>query len=139
LPLDDELWPVMRDMDRAFTTGRREDRIAAVKEWSGAITDDPADADYLRLAEEFGDWEMRARYCGGSFDFGDEADFRRGIDLLSECVRKRYTRSRPCTPVIVRQHMGWRSILYRLKARIDIRPIAEEEVKATGWDRTAYA
>jgi hypothetical protein len=38
----------------------------------------------------------------------------------------------------MRQHMGWRSILYRLKARIDIRPIAEEEVKATGWDRSAY-
>ena len=139
LPLDDELWPVMRDMDRAFTTGRREDRIAAVKEWSGGITDDPADADHLRLAEEFADWEMRARYCGGPFDFGDEADFRRGIDLFNECVRKRYSKSRPCTPVIVRQHMGWRSVLYRLKAKIDIRPIAEEEVKATGWDRSEYA
>jgi predicted unusual protein kinase regulating ubiquinone biosynthesis (AarF/ABC1/UbiB family) len=139
LPLDDELWPVMRHMDRAFTTGRREDVIAAIKEWSGGITDDPADADFLRLAVEFGDWEMRARYHGGPFDFADEADFRRGIDLFSETVRKRYSRSRPCTPVIVRQHMGWRSILYRLKAKIDIRPIAEEEVKATGWDRSDYA
>jgi predicted unusual protein kinase regulating ubiquinone biosynthesis (AarF/ABC1/UbiB family) len=36
LPLVDELWPVMRDMDRAFTTGQREDLTAAVKEWSGA-------------------------------------------------------------------------------------------------------
>jgi predicted unusual protein kinase regulating ubiquinone biosynthesis (AarF/ABC1/UbiB family) len=139
LPLDDELWPVMRDMDRAFTTGRREDLIAAVKEWSGGLTDDPADADHLRLAEAFADWEMRARYYGGPFDFADEADFRRGIDLFSESVRKRFVKSRPCTPVIVRQHMGWRSILYRLKARIDIRAIAEEEVKATGWDRSEYA
>ena len=139
LPLDDELWPVMRDMDRAFTTGRREDLIAAVKEWSGAITDDPADADYLRLAVEVADWEMHARYCGGPFDFGAEADFRRGIDLVSESVRKRYTRSRPCTLAIMRQHMGWRSILYRLGAKIDIRPIAEEEVKAAGWDRSEYA
>src|SRR5713101_7064743 len=129
----------MRNMDRAFTTGRREDLIAAVKEWSGGITDDPADADFLRLAVEFADWEMRARYCGGPFDFADEADYHRGIDLASETVRKRYTRSRPCTPVIMRQHMGWRSILYRLKAKIDIRAIAEEEVKATGWDRSDYA
>jgi predicted unusual protein kinase regulating ubiquinone biosynthesis (AarF/ABC1/UbiB family) len=137
LPLDDELWPVMRDMDRAFTTGQREDLTAAVKEWSGAITDD--DADFLHHAVEFADWEMQARYSGGPFDFGDEADFRRGIDLINEAVRKRYTKNRPCTPVIMRQHMGWRSILYQLKAKIDIAPIAEEEVKATGWDRSEYA
>ena len=54
-------------------------------------------------------------------------------------VRKRYSRSRPCTPVIARQNFGLRSMLYRLKARIDIRPIAEEEVKVTGWDRSDYA
>jgi aarF domain-containing kinase len=138
LPLDDELWPVMRDMDRAFTTGRREDLIAAVKEWSG-LTDDPAEAEHLRLGVDFADWEMGSRYHGGPFDFGDEADFRHGIDVFSEMVRKRCSKSRPCTPVIVREHMGWRSILYRLKAKIDIRSIAEEEVKATGWDRSEYA
>jgi len=132
LPLDDELWPLMRLMDRPFTTGRREDRIAALKVWS-QLTDDPAEP-----TEQFADWEMRARYCGEPFDFGDEADFRRGIDLLSEIVRKRYTRAHSCSAVIMRQHMGWRSVLYRLKAKIDIRSIAEEEVKATGWDRSAY-
>jgi predicted unusual protein kinase regulating ubiquinone biosynthesis (AarF/ABC1/UbiB family) len=138
LPLDDELWPVMRDMDRGFTTGRREDLLAAIKLWSG-LTDNPADAGHVRMALEFVDWEMHARYCGGPFDFADEADFRRGIDLFNEAVRKRYTKGRSCNPVIMRQHMGWRSILYRLKANIDIRPLAEEEVKATGWDRSEYA
>jgi hypothetical protein len=34
---------------------------------------------------------------------------------------------------------GWRSMMYRLKAKIDVAPIAEEEVKATGWDRSDYA
>ncbi len=138
LPFDEELWQVMRTMDRACTTGRREDLIAAVKEWAG-ISDDPAEADYLRLTVEFMDWEVGARYCGEPFDFADEAHFRRGIDIFSEMARKRYSKSRPCTPVIVREHMGWRSILYRLKAKIDIRPIAEEEVKAAGWDRSDYA
>jgi hypothetical protein len=128
----------MRKMDRAFTTGRREDRIAALKEWAG-LSDDPGDAEQLRMAEDFFEWEARARYCGGPFDFGDEADFRRGIDLIAEAARKRYAKNRPCGLAIVRQHMGWRSILYRLKAKIDIAPIAEEEVKATGWDRSDYA
>jgi hypothetical protein len=36
-------------------------------------------------------------------------------------------------------NFGVRSMLYRLKAKIDIRPIAAEEVKATGWDRSDYA
>jgi predicted unusual protein kinase regulating ubiquinone biosynthesis (AarF/ABC1/UbiB family) len=138
LPVDEELWSWLRRTDRGLTTGDPAERRAAIKEWS-SITDDPADADYLRVCDEFADWCWRTRYWGGPFDFGDEADFRRGIDLFTEMIRKRYTRARPCTPVISRQNFGARSILYQLKARIDIRPIAEEEVKATGWDRSAYA
>ena len=40
---------------------------------------------------------------------------------------------------MARQHMGWWSMLYRLKAKVEIAPIAEEEVLATGWDRSSYA
>jgi predicted unusual protein kinase regulating ubiquinone biosynthesis (AarF/ABC1/UbiB family) len=138
LPLDDELWTLCRKMDRALTTGRREDRLAAVKEWSW-LTDSTEDAAHLRLCDQYADWCWRPRYWGGPFDFGDEADFRRGIDLFTEMVRKRYSRARPCTPFIARQNFGVRSILYRLKAKIDIRPLSEEEVKAAGWDRSGYA
>jgi hypothetical protein len=120
------------------TTGRREERIAAMKEWSW-ITDDPADADRLRLTEVWADWCWRSRYCGGEFDFSDETDFRRGVDLFVQMVSKRYSRARPCTPIMCRQQFGWRSILYRLKAKFDVRPIAEQEVKAAGWDRSEYA
>jgi aarF domain-containing kinase len=134
----DEEWALIRRMDRALTTGLREDRVASIKEWSW-ITDDPADADRLRVSVEYADWCWRCRYWGGPFDFGDEADFRRGIDLFTEMVRKRYNRCQPCTPSIARQNFGVRAMLYRLKAKIDIRPIAEEEVKAAGWDRSAYA
>lgn len=138
LQLDDTLWGLMERMDRAITTGRLEDRVAAMKEWSW-IGDGPEDQERLRVSEEFGDWCWRARSQGSEFDFGDEADFRRGVELFVEMVRKRYSRSRPCTPVIARQNFGWRSLLYKLQAKIDIAPIAEEEVRATGWDRSDYA
>ncbi|HZL90807.1 MAG TPA: AarF/ABC1/UbiB kinase family protein [Pirellulaceae bacterium] len=138
LELDDTLWELMRMIDRPLTTGRRDDRIAAMKEWSW-ISDAPEDRDRLKLSEEYADWCWHSRYDGGEFDFADEADFRRGIDLFVEMVRKRYNRSRPCTPVIARQQFGWRSMLYKLKAKIDVAPIAEEEIKATGWDRSEYA
>lgn len=35
--------------------------------------------------------------------------------------------------------MSLRAILYRLRARFDVREIAEQEVRAAGWDRSDYA
>jgi predicted unusual protein kinase regulating ubiquinone biosynthesis (AarF/ABC1/UbiB family) len=137
LEFDDTLWQFMRKIDRPLTTGSRADRIAVIKEWSW-ITDDPSDAERLRLCEEYADWCWCGRYCGGPFDFSDEADFRRGVDLFTQMVRKRYTRSRASTASISRHQFGFRSILYRLKAKIDIAPIAEQEVRAAGWDRSDY-
>lgn len=134
----DEEWRICHTIDRAMTTGRREDRIAAVKQWS-SLTDLPSDADQLRLHEEFSDWVWQSSYRGEPFDFGDEADFRRGIELVTEMARKRYNHARPCTPAIARMNFGVRSTLYQLKATIECRPIAEEEVKAAGWDRSDYA
>jgi predicted unusual protein kinase regulating ubiquinone biosynthesis (AarF/ABC1/UbiB family) len=135
--LPDDTWELMRKMDRPLTTGRRDERIAAMKEWSW-ISDDPKDQDRLRLSDEYADWSWQSRYLPGEFDFADEADFRRGVDLFLELVRKRYNRTRPITPTIARQMFGWRSMMYRLKAKIEVAPIAEEEVKATGWDRSDY-
>ncbi|HUG68780.1 MAG TPA: AarF/ABC1/UbiB kinase family protein [Pirellulaceae bacterium] len=133
---DDVEWELLRKIDRPLTTGRREDRIEVIKEWSG-ISDD--ETDRLRVSDEFAEWCWMSRYHGGDYDFTDEADFRRGVDLFLEMVRKRYTRARPNTPVISRCQFGWRSIFYQLQAKFDVRPIAEEEVKATGWDRSDYA
>jgi predicted unusual protein kinase regulating ubiquinone biosynthesis (AarF/ABC1/UbiB family) len=135
--LTDDVWELMRKIDRPLTTGRREDRIESIKEWTWT-TDDSADADRIRLGDEYADWCWRARYWDGAFDFADEADFRRGVDLFAEMIRKRYNRGRPLSPTITRQQFAIRSIFYRLKAKIDIRPIAEEEIKVTGWDRSDY-
>ena len=136
--LDDTLWELFRKMDRPLTTGRRDDRIAALKEWSW-IGDDPADEDRVRLTEAFADWSWRARYCGGEFDFSDTEHFRRGIDVFVEMVRKRYSRARACTPMMARHQLAWHAMMYRLRAKIDVAAIAEEEVRATGWDRSDYA
>lgn len=138
MTIGEEEWEQFRKMDRALTTGLREDRIAAMKEWSW-ITDDPADAERLRLCEEFAHWNWRPRYCGGEFDFSDEEDFRRGVDLFAELTRKRLTRGRPCSPTVCRSQMALRALFYRLKARFDVCEIAEQEVKAAGWDRSDYA
>jgi aarF domain-containing kinase len=136
LPVEGEEWERYRKIDRPFTTGRRDERIAFLKEW-GDIRDD--ETDRLRLNDEFAEWCWRARSQQGEYDFGDEAEFRRGIDLFAEMVRKRYSRARPNTTSIARSNFGMSSILYLLKAKIDIKAIVDEEVKATGWDRSGYA
>jgi hypothetical protein len=103
------------------------------------LGDDPGEQERLRLTERFLDWQCRARSDAREFDFGDEADFRRGLDLFVEMVRKRYARACPCAPAMARLHFGMRSLLYQLRAKINIAPIAEEEVRVTGWDRREYA
>ena len=135
LPVEGEEWERYRKLDRPFTTGRRDERIALLKEWSD-IRDD--ETDRLRLHDEFGEWCWKARSQKGEHDFANEAEFRRGIDLFTEMVRKRYSRGRPNTPSIARSNFGMNSILYLLKAKIDVGAIAEAEVKATGWDRSDY-
>lgn len=136
MALEGDEWEMFRQLDRPVTTGRREDRLAALKQWNHVGEDEP---DRLRLVDEYAQWCWESRYLGGEFDFADEADFRRGIDLFTEMIRKRYNRARANTPVIARCQFALRAILYQLKARLDIPSIAEIEVQATGWDRSDYA
>ncbi len=136
MPIEGEEGELFRKMDRALTTGRIEDRIAANKEWCNLRDDE---TERIQLTERYADWCWRSRYCGGEFDFGNEADFREGITLFTEMVRRRYSRARPNTPVIARCQFAWRSMLYQLRAKINIHDLAEEEVIATGWDRSEYA
>lgn len=134
--LDDELWELFRVLDRPLSTGRREDRIAAMKIWSG-LTDESSDQ--MRLYEAFSEWNWCARANGGPYDFGVESEFRRGVDLFTEMLRKRYSRGHRVTPTIARGTFGWWSLLYRLRAQVDFGPLVETEIVATGWDRSDYA
>ena len=137
--MDEGLWELFRKMDRPLTTGRGDERVAVLKDWSMTSGDDAADAERLRLHDEFAEWSWRARASGRPFDFGDEADLRRGIDLFAEMVRRRHTRGRPSSPVMTRNTFAVRAMLYRLRANVNVAPIAEEEVRAAGWDRSDYA
>ena len=133
VPLEGELWATMRRMDRCFATGGRAVLEAAAKEWQ-YIRDDPAEAERLELSVEFIEWTCRSRWFDGDFDFGDEADFRQGIDLAAKYMRRRYGRSHPTSVAVTRHNFGFRAVLYRLKAKFNLQAIAKEEMKATGWE-----
>jgi len=133
VPLEGELWATMSRMDRCFVTGGQAVLEAAAKEWQ-YIKDDPAEAERLELSVEFIEWQVRSRLFDGDFDFGDEADFRQGIDLAAKYMRRRYGRSHPTSVAVTRHNFGFRAVLYRLKAKFNLQAIAKEEMKATGWE-----
>jgi hypothetical protein len=54
-------------------------------------------------------------------------------------ARRRHTRGHPSIPMMARYTFARRSMLYRLRANVNVAPIAEEEVRVTGWDRSDYA
>jgi hypothetical protein len=44
-----------------------------------------------------------------------------------------------CLAAATRHSFAYKSILFRLRAKIDVAPIAEEEVRTTGWNRSDCA
>ena len=131
-------WEWFRKSDRAVTTGDPADIRETVREGC-QITELETDQDRLQCAQEFARAIYEPRCCGVEFDFGDGDYFRRCCELLVELAGKRYTQGRPFTPISTRQDMGYRSILYRLRAKVNVRELAEREVQSAGWDRSAYA
>ncbi len=126
----DEEWEFMRIADRGLTTGGREDRLDFIKLWTGS--DESRGEDFWRLMDEFTDWSWGKP---GLYDFGDEEEFLRGARMFGEFIRKRYTRGQPCSPMIGRWELGYRGFLLQLRARVNTRRLANEEVGATGWRR----
>lgn len=137
LPLDGQLWDYYERHDRAFSTGAIELLEVANAEWCG-LQPEELTTEQARLTLKFMEWQCRPRFTPGEFDYSDEAEFRRGIEMFLQLIRGRSLRAFPCTPATLRHQLGLRALLYRLKAQVDVAAIANEEVVATGWDRSSY-
>jgi aarF domain-containing kinase len=136
--ISDAEWELYRRFDRPLTTGDRGDIRRFVREWC-QIADAAAERDRFDLCHELTCALYEPRFDRGEFDFSDEARFRRACDLFVQAATKRFTRAHPSTPIATRVEFGYRAILYRLKAKLNVRELAEREVRRTGWDRKDYA
>jgi hypothetical protein len=131
-------WELMRLSDRPLTTGKREDKLAFLREWVGAL-DAVRDAERIALHLRYLDWSWWPRTNRTPHDFGDRDDLQRGIEILTEILHKHYLRAHPASGMVTRWDFSYRGLLYRLGARIDVARLAEEEVRTTGWRREEYA
>ena len=89
--------------------------------------DDPKNADHIELVMKLGRW-FQACY-DGPFDFGDEETLQQVIDMLATAARRRYFRSMPVMTWINRHLLGLRALLFRLRARVNMKTLCEEELK----------
>jgi len=127
---------VEREIVRVSDRVLREDETAAAeleRLSSGISADDPDIERYRPLFEQFRQWLMEPMRCGGAFDFGDEDHMRRGFDYFRGVIRKRTMRGHPTYVYFSRCVFGLKAMLYRLRARVDVKSIQREE--SAIWQR----
>ena len=120
----------MSQMEAALQTSREALRKAARR-----ATDERPDRrvhpEHVRLTGEVADWLWEPVRHEGPFDFGDPEYFRRGVGLMAEILRGGHTRSRPVNTWLNTNYMGFRALLYRLKARVDFGALLKKETTVT--------
>lgn len=130
---DEALWQLYGRLHKGMMTGEEAAIRSTMKEWQ-QLTDDPRDAEKLRITTEFGKLCWKPYYQPGPFDFGNREYIQRGVDLVAELMKLRCTRSHHTNLMQVRWQVGWWMMLYRLGANIDLTPIINEEASVTGWE-----
>jgi aarF domain-containing kinase len=134
LEMNDADWDWTRRADRLMQTCDQQELVDFVREWCQIDDDSKAAKEWLALAVEYAELSWAARRQVGPYDYADPAPLQRSMQIFGELTRKRYTRARAVTSLFTRQELSYRALFHRLGARIDIHPIRDEEVRATGWE-----
>jgi predicted unusual protein kinase regulating ubiquinone biosynthesis (AarF/ABC1/UbiB family) len=132
-PYTDREWECNRLADRAILGGE-DDVVRAVRASLGLAEGEGIDSDSMSRSREFSRWAWRPYWHDGPFDFGEPGYLREGADLFSAVGRTRIEAPwLPMNAFIARWFFGAAAMLYRLRARVDIRAIYLRERSATGW------
>jgi aarF domain-containing kinase len=101
----------------------------------GVTEDDPGSETYRRLIERSRDWMMEPIRTDGPFDYGDEGHLQRGFDFMRDMVRERTMRGHPTYVYFNRCVFAMKAILYRLRARVNLRALHLRE--SDRWQRSS--
>jgi hypothetical protein len=94
-----------------------------------------ADDVRMKFLEGFVEWAWEPVVHEGPFDFGDREYFRRGAALYGECLRRRYTRSRPANTWMTKCLYGFRAMMVHLDAQVDVGAIHRNETTVPQEDK----
>jgi predicted unusual protein kinase regulating ubiquinone biosynthesis (AarF/ABC1/UbiB family) len=132
-PYTDQEWECNRLADLAIR-GNDDDVVRALRASLGLAEGEEVDHELLAKNIEFGKWIWRPYWQDGPFDFGDPGYLREGVDLFAALGRERFTVPwLTMNAFIARWYFGMGAMLYRLRARVDVRAIYLRERVAAGW------
>jgi hypothetical protein len=131
---DADEWAYLARVNKAITTGKESDIRNVMREW-GQFGDVPDDDERLTAFVKFARNCWRPYHEPGPFDYGDTEHLQEGIDLFAEMAKKRYVKSHHTNLMNFRWESSQRMLMYRLAAVVDPKPIMDEEIAATGWNR----
>jgi len=95
----------------------------------GYSESDLANEKYMAPLRRHQTWMTAPAFHDGPFDFGDPAYFQEGIESLKEMTQKPY----PAPPMyfyVFRSIFGVKILCWRLKCRVDMRKLRDQERKA---------
>ena len=132
-PYTDREWECNRLADLAIRGGD-EDVHRALRASLGLAEGESFDSDLLAQNIEFARWVWRPYWHDGPFDYGDPGYLREGVERFSAIGRARIPAPwLPMNAFIARWYFGLTAMLYRLRARVDVRAMYLRERLAAGW------
>jgi aarF domain-containing kinase len=123
--IDRDDWAWYLRVERAMRGGA-DDRASA-RALVAAGRDEVLEPEREELLAGLWRWMARAFRHEGPFDFGSEEFFREGTAALARVLGRCYLRGRPSAALEIRARMGTALVLHRLRARVDVRTIWEQE------------
>lgn len=132
-PYTDREWECNRLADRAIHGGD-DDIVRAIRASLGLAEGEDLDPEIMARNVAFSRWIWRPFSHEGPFDFGDPGYLREGVDHFAAIGRARIPSPwLPMNAFIARWYFGVGAMLYRLRARVDVRAINLRERLAAGW------
>jgi len=129
---DDQEWELMELGTRAFHNGG-EDLRDTIQRSALLTPQELADPQRMELTEATVQWGWEPMRQDRPFDFSDGEYLARGVRVMGDMIRHRYTRTRPIFTWMNRASYGIRAVSYVLRARVNICRMSDEE-----WVRAGY-
>jgi len=132
-PYTDHEWKCCQLADSA-RPDHHDDVVRVARSSLGLAEGESVDPEVLSQFVEFARWMWRPYAHDGPFDFGDARFLREGVELLAAIAQRRtVTPYMTLNAFLLRWYFGVVAMLYRLRARVDVKAIDLRERVAAGW------
>ncbi len=129
---NDAEWEYLRRADEA-SRGSREQVQDVIKLGTDFDAEDLRNTALLDAMVDYCRWIWAPMVHEGAFDYGDGEHLRRGVEIVRRFLEHGHPHQKPVNVFIQRALLSGWALLYRLRARVDVRAICDEEVRVTGW------